>query len=83
MLAKSPIELDKLKQELRNGEHKNSSPGYLTARVESGIKADVGAALSIGMIETTTDSMAVHYTSLDAVISMLKAAQDDRGYLRN
>ena len=82
MLAKSQTELENLEQEIRNGEHKNSSPRYAAARVESAIKADVGAALSVGLIETTTDLMAVHYTSLDAVIAMLKAVQDGEGYLR-
>ena len=82
MLAKSQTELENLEQEMRNGEHKNSSPRYVEVRVESAIKADVGAALSIGLIETTTDFMAVHYTSLDAVIAMLKAVLDGEGYLR-
>ena len=82
MLAKSPTELKKLEQEIQGGEHKNSSPGYVAARLESAIKADVGAALSVGLLETTTEFMAVHYTSLDAVISMLKAGQDGKGYLR-
>ena len=82
MLAKSQTELEKLEQEIRNGEHKNSSPRYVAAQVESAIKADVGAALSVGLIETTTDFMAVHYTSLGTVISMLKAACDGTGYLR-
>ena len=54
----------------------------MAAQVESAIKADVGAALSVGLIETTTDFMAVHYTSLGTVISMLKAACDGTGYLR-
>ena len=82
MLAKSPTELEKLEQEIGNSEHKNSSPGYVAALVEAAIKADVRGALSVGLIETTTEFMAVHYTSLDAVISMLKPAQGDRGYLR-
>ena len=82
MLAKSQTELENFEQEIRNGEHKNSSPRYVGARVESAIKADVGAALSVGLIETTTDFMAVHYTSLDAVIAMLKAVRDGEGYLR-
>ena len=82
MLAKSQTELERLEQEIQNGEHKNSSPRYLAARVGSAVKADVGAALSVGLIETTTDFMAVHYTSLGAVISMLKAAHDGTGYLR-
>ena len=54
-----------------DGEHKNSSPRYVAARVESAIRADVGTALSVGLIEATTDFIAVHYTSLDAVIAML------------
>ena len=82
MLATSPTELETLEQEIRNGKHKNSSPGYVAVRVESAIKADVGAALSVGQIETTTELMAVHYTSLDTVISMLKAVRDGEGYLR-
>ena len=82
MLDKSQTELENLEQEIRNGEHKNSSPRYVAARVESAIKADVGVALSVGLIETTTDFMAVHYTSLDAVIAMLKAVRDGEGYLR-
>ena len=83
MLAKSQTELEKLDQEVRSGEHKNSSPRYVAARVESAIKADVGAALSVGLIETVTDLMAVHYTSLDAVIAMLKAARNgEASYLR-
>ena len=36
MLAKSQTELENLEQEIRNGEHKNSSPRYAAARVESG-----------------------------------------------
>ena len=82
MLDKSQTELENLEDEIRNGEHKNSSPRYVAARVESAIKADVGVALSVGLIETTTDFMAVHYTSLDAVIAMLKAVRDGEGYLR-
>ena len=82
MLAKSLTELEKLEQEILRGEHKYSSPGHLAARIESAIKADVGKALSPGLIGTTAKSMAVHYTSLDAVISMLRAAQDCKGYLR-
>ena len=81
-LAKAQTELEKLEQEIRNGEHKNSSPRYLAARVGSAVKADVGAALSVGLINPTTDFMAVHYTSLGTVISMLEAAQDGTGYLR-
>ena len=82
MLAKSQTELDKLEQEMRNGEHKNSSPRYVATRVESAIKADVGAALSVGLIEATTELMAVHYTSLATVIAMLKAVRYGEGYLR-
>ena len=82
MLAKSQTELEKLEQEIRNGEHKNSSPRYLATRLESAIKADIGTALSVGLIETTTDFMAVHYTSLGTIISMLKAAREGMGYLR-
>ena len=82
MLAEPQVELKNLEQELRDGEHKNSSPRYVAARVESAIRADLGAALSVGLIEATTDFIAVHYTSLDAVIAMLKAARDGRGYLR-
>ena len=82
MIAKSQTELDKLEQEIRNGEHKSSSPGYVAARVESAVKADVGAVLSVGLIETTTEFMAVHYTSLDTVIAMLKAVRNGEGYLR-
>ena len=82
MLAQSPTELLKFEQEMRNGEHRFSSPGYVAARVESAIKADVRAALSVGLIEAPTESMVVHYTSLDAVISMLRAAQNGDGYLR-
>ena len=82
MLGKSQTDLEKLEQEIRNGEHKNSSPRYLAVRVESAIKTDVGAALSVGLIETRTEFMAVHYTSLDAVIAMLKAGQGGEGYLR-
>ena len=83
MLAKSQTELDKLEQEIRTGEHKNSSPRSVAAQVESAIKADVRAALaSVGLIETTTEFMAVHYTSLDAVIGMLKEVRDGEGYLR-
>ena len=82
MLAKSQTELANLEQEIQNGEHTNSSPRYVAAQVESAIKADVGAALSVvGLIETTTDFTAVHYTSLDAVIAMLKAVRDGEGYL--
>ena len=82
MLANSQTELEKLEQEIRNGEHKNSSPGYVATRVRSAIKADVGAALSVGLIKPKTDFMAVHYTSLGTVISMLNAARDGTGYLR-
>ena len=82
MLAKSPTELLTFEQEMRNGEHRYSSPGYVAVRVESAIKADVRAALSVGLIEAPTDSIVVHYTSLDAVISMLRAAPNGNGYLR-
>ena len=82
MLGKSQTELQILEQEIRNGKHKNSSPRYVATRIESAIKSDVGAALSVGLIETTTDFMAVHYTSLDAVIAMLKSVRDGEGYLR-
>ena len=82
MLAKSPTELEKFEQEIRSGGHQYSSPRYVATRVQSAIKADVRAVLSVGLFETTTELMAVHYTSLDAVISMLGAAPDRKGYLR-
>ena len=82
MLAKSQTELEKLEQEIQNGEHRSSSPGYVAAQLESAIKADVGAALSVGPIETTTDLLVIHYTSLNTAIAILKAASDGEAYLR-
>ncbi len=82
MLAKSQTELERLELEILNGEHNGSSPRYVSARMESAIKSDIGVALSVGVIETSSDLMAVHYTSLDTVIAMLKAMRDGEGYLR-
>ena len=82
MPAKSQVELDKLEQEIQNGEHRSSSPGYMAAQLESAIKADVAAALSVGPIEATTDLLVTHYTSLDTAITILKAARDGEAYLR-
>ena len=82
MLANSTTELHKFEQEMLNGEHKYSSAGYVAARIVSSTKADVRAALSVGLVETTTELMAVHYTSLDAIISMLRGAKSGQGYLR-
>lgn len=82
MPAKSQTELGKLEQEIRNGEHRSSSPGYVAAQLESAIKADVEAALSVGPIESTSDLLVVHYTSLDTAIAILKAARDGESYLR-
>ena len=82
MPAKSQTELEKIEQEIQNGEHRSSSPGYVAAQLESAIKADVGAALSVGPIETTTDLLVVHYTSLDTAIAILRAAREAEAYLR-
>ena len=82
MPAESQTELERLEQEIQDGEHRSSSPGYVAARLESAIQADVRAALSVGQIETTTDLLVVHYTSLDTAIAILKAARDGEAYLR-
>ena len=82
MLAKSQTALERLEQEILNGEHRNGSPRYVAGQIASAIRVDVGPTLSVGSIETTTDFMAVHYTSLSTVISMLKAAHDNTAYLR-
>ena len=82
MSAKSQTELEKLEQGIQNGEHRISSPGYVAAQLESAIRADVGVALSVGPIETTTDLLVAHYTSLDTAIAILKAAHDGEAYLR-
>ena len=82
MPSEPPGELEKLEQEIQNGEHRRSSPGYVATRLESAIQADVGAALSVGRMETTSDLLVVHYTSLDTAIAILKAARDGESYLR-
>ena len=82
MVANSPTDLERLEQELQNGEHKSSSPGYMAGRVGSAIKSTAEAALTVGRLEGSRDLFAVHYTSLETVISMLKSARNGEGYLR-
>ena len=80
MPDKTQTELEKLEQDIQNGKYRYSSPRFIAMQIiQEGIRESL---LHIGRIETTTDLTLVHYTSLSTVIAMLKAASEEKGYLR-
>ena len=87
MPDKIETELQKLEQEIRTGRYKeNNSPRFIATQtplqIERAIRLDIEAAMDVRKAEIIADSMVVHYTSLTAVIAMLKDAAEGKGYLR-
>ena len=86
MPDKTQTELEKLEQDIQNGKYRYSSPRFIEVQfpllIEQAIRSDIEAALDAGKTEIVQDLMVIHYTSLTAVIAMLKAAAEDKGYLR-